>query len=48
MGDKKEKAQVIIRMPATLKEQLEKVACEIGISINAYILTLIQKSRHYR
>ena len=48
MQAKQEKSQIIIRMPAVLKEQLGKEACEIGISINAYILTLIQKARHHR
>lgn len=48
MAGKIEKAQIIIRMPAALKEQLGKEACELGISFNAYVLSLIRKARHYQ
>lgn len=38
---KKEKVQTTIRLPAELKERLAQEASERGISLNAYILILI-------
>ena len=37
--------QTTIRLPAELKEKLQQEADRMGISFNAYILTLIDKGR---
>lgn len=45
---KKEKTQTTIRLPAKLKEALQKEADKKGISLNAYILLLIDIGRQYQ
>ncbi len=42
-----EKVQTTIRLPAELKEQLAQEASERGLSLNTYILILIDRSRQY-
>lgn len=37
--------QTTIRLPAELKEQLQREAAERGYSFNAYMLLLIDKGR---
>lgn len=39
-----QREQTTIRLPAGLKEQLQREAQERGISFNEYVLWLIQKS----
>lgn len=41
MGMKEEKEQVTIRIPAQLKERLEKEAYELNYSLNEYISLII-------
>lgn len=43
MGNERE--QTTIRLPAELKEQLQREADMRGISFNAYLLLLIDKAR---
>ena len=40
-----EKVQTTIRLPAELKEQLAQEASERGLSLNTYILILIDRGR---
>lgn len=40
-----EKIQTTIRLPAELKEQLAREASERGLSLNTYILILIDRGR---
>lgn len=40
---KSERDQTTIRLPASLKRELQREADERGISFNAYIITLILK-----
>ena len=40
-----EKVVTTIRLPETLKEQLHREATEKGLSLNTYILMLIDKAR---
>ena len=40
-----EKVQTTIRLPAELKEELEREASKRGISLNSYILMLIDIGR---
>lgn len=47
-GEKKKKIQTTIRLPAKLKEALQKEADKKGISLNAYILLLIDIGRQYQ
>lgn len=42
---KTEREQTTIRLPAELKEQLQREAQERGISFNEYMLWLIYKAR---
>ena len=44
-GIKEEKVQVTIRMPVSLKEGLHTEASKRGISLNAYVLLLIERAR---
>lgn len=46
--DKKEKTQTTIRLPIKLKETLQKEADKKGISLNAYILLLIDIGRQHQ
>lgn len=41
-----QREQTTIRIPVDLKEKLQKEAQEKGISLNAYILMLVEKNRH--
>lgn len=45
---KKEKTQTTVRLPTKLKETLQKEADKKGISLNAYILLLIDIGRQYQ
>ena len=40
-----EREQTTIRLPAELKEQLQREAAELGMSLNGYVLWLIDKGR---
>lgn len=40
-----ERKQMTIRLPAELKERLQREAAEKGISLNAYLLLLIDIGR---
>ena len=41
---KKEREQTTIRLPASLKEQLQREAAEKGMSLNAVIVFKIQRA----
>jgi len=43
--EKSEREQTTIRLPAELKEALQREAAKKGISLNAYILLLIDTGR---
>lgn len=45
---RREKTQTTIRLPTELKEALQKEADKKGISLNAYILLLIDIGRQYQ
>ncbi len=47
-GEQKEKTQTTIRLPIKLKSMLQKEADEKGISLNAYILLLIDIGHQYQ
>lgn len=47
-GEPKEKTQTTIRLPTELKEILQKEADKKGISLNAYILLLIDIGHQYQ
>lgn len=40
-----DREQTTIRLPAKLKQQLQQEAARKGVSLNAYILILIDKGR---
>lgn len=40
-----EREQTTIRLPVELKERLQQEADRLGISLNAYLLTLIARGR---
>ena len=40
-----DREQTTIRLPAELKEQLQREAANLGMSLNAYILWLIDRVR---
>lgn len=40
-----EREQTTIRLPAELKEELQREAERLGISFNAYLMILIDKGR---
>lgn len=42
---KEEREQTTIRLPAELKEALQREAAERGLSFNSYLLVLIDKGR---
>lgn len=45
---KTEREQTTIRLPAELKEKLQQEAIVKGLSLNAYILLLIDRGRLYQ
>ncbi len=42
-----EREQMTIRLPADLKEKIQREAEDKGISLNTYILFLIDKGRRF-
>ena len=42
-----DREQITLRLPITTKEEIAKEATRLGISINAYILLLIDKGRQF-
>ena len=40
-----DREQITLRLPIATKEEIDKEAARLGISINAYILLLIDKGR---
>ena len=48
IGKQTEREQTTIRLPAELKEQLQQEAAEKGLSLNSYILLLIDIGRLYQ
>jgi predicted HicB family RNase H-like nuclease len=45
---KSEREQTTIRLPAELKEKLQQEAMVKGLSLNSYILLLIDTGRSYQ
>lgn len=47
MEEKMEREQTTIRLPVGLKDKLQQEASKLGMSLNGYILWLIEKARQY-
>lgn len=45
---KLERDQTTIRLPAGLKRELQREACEKNLSFNSYVLILIDKARQLK
>lgn len=41
----RDREQMTLRLPAEIKEDIAKEATKLGVSINAYILMLIDRGR---
>jgi len=43
-----EREQITIRLPVEMKEELQQEADSLGMSLNGYIVWLIDKARQYQ